>query len=424
MSNANEQQLSQPTLTKQRCAPLDALRGFSLLGIMFVNFTWFTGFAVLIQTQPSLFAEHGTLELDRLVERWVTILVDSKFWSIFALLFGAGMAMQWKRMWPRLDAYRLLRRRLATLLLVGLLHGTVVWFGDIISLYAVVGFVWLLFATASTTALWRCGLFFLALPILQSAIWIVFFGQLPHGAITPPDVGHGPPELLPLFSEGTFGQMLEANWAYFLKRWVRAAYEGRFFKLLGMFLLGHWAVRADLLANSPTQRRRLFAVSLVGCIVGVPSNWFYAAHGGGVVLPMDAGEFWRSVNQCVGIPALACAYAAAFLLIYNWRPAWKIWSLLGDVGRLSLTNYILQSLIGIGLFYGCGLGLWGSVGITGSIAVIAIIFIVQSVMSRWWLYRYRYGPLEWLCRCLIYGERLTLRRQTTFNPTVALHEKS
>jgi uncharacterized protein len=412
-----------PTQANERLLVLDALRGFALLGILFVNYTWFTGFAVLFGATPERIAALGTLQIDTFVNQIVIFLVDSKFWSIFALLFGVGLGMQLIRLDDRQHGLQILRRRLAILLLVGLAHGSLIWFGDIVCLYAATGFALLMFARVSTTALLPCGLFFLALPVLQSAIWLTIYSQLQHGGSAPPDLGHGPPEMLAHFAHGSASEALEANWAYFGKRWIRAVCEGRCFKLLGMFLLGFWAARKQMFVDSALNRKLLRRVMIAGLAIGIPANWFYAGTGGGVVLPLDATELARTVNQCIGIPAMACGYVAAFLLAYSYQPHFKCWNVFASVGRLSLTNYIAQSVVGVVVFYGCGLGMWGRVGITWSLLVIAITFLAQSVFSRWWLRTYRYGPLEWSCRCLVYATVLPLRHHRSVRHPIAVSKE-
>ena len=83
---------------------------------------------------------------------------------------------------------------------------------------------------------------------------------------------------------------------------------------------------------------------------------------------------------------------------------------------MSLTNYLAQSIIGVLLFYGCGLGWWGRFGITWSCGYIVVLFTVQSLASAWWLSIFEYGPVEWLWRCLTYGRWLSLRRRRGQDP--------
>ena len=418
-----ENSAAMPTQASERLLVLDALRGFALLGIMFVNYTWFSGFAVQLGANPERVGELGTLELDTIVHRLVVFLVEAKFWSMFAFLFGAGLGMQWMRFDDRPFGMRSTQRRLAILLFVGLAHGIVVWFGDIVSLYAVTGFVLLLFRRVPTPALLRCGLFFLALPVLQGTLWLMIYSQLKHGGSPPPDLGHGPPQMLPSFATGNALQVVEANGAYFVKRWILAIYEGRFFKLLGMFLLGCWAARNQWFVDSTPHRKRLYRIMGVGLAIGIPTNWFYATTGGGVVLPVDAQELIRIVNQCIGVPAMACAYVALFLLVFAYQPRLRLWSIFAPVGRMSLTNYVMQSVIGVALFYGCGLGMWGEIGITWSLAVIGTIYCLQSIASFWWLRIYRFGPLEWFCRSLTYQTILPLRKQPKVNRAIAVSKE-
>ncbi len=126
-------------------------------------------------------------------------------------------------------------------------------------------------------------------------------------------------------------------------------------------------------------------------------------------MPLSWHELARVLNQCIAIPAMACGYTAAFALAYFYRPEFRIWRVFALVGRLSLTHYITHSIIGVLVFYGWGLGMWGKFGVTTSLTVVAIIFVAQAVFSHWWLSHFRYGPLEWLSRCVIYATWLPMR---------------
>ncbi len=404
-----------PVAASQRLAHLDQLRGIALLGIMFVNMTWFTGFAVL---SPQGRAALGTGPIDGVVDWLVHALVEGKFWSLFALLFGAGFAIQWTRSGRAAEGScfgRLFGRRLGVLFLIGAAHAILLWFGDIVSIYAVAGVALLFFRRCrDRTLLWWAAALLLS-PVLLNGCWLAVDLATRTPGAEQIDPGHGPAALLVYFGGGSYAEAFSANLAFLLERWEIAVYNGRFLTALGLFLLGVWAVRRGI-AHEPCHHvrllRRLFAWGLV---IGVPAGALLATLMIPLRPPSGRGLFAAGIAS-IGTPALGVAYAAGLTLALQ-RPIWRhLGKPFACVGRMSLTNYVLQSVFGGALFYGYGLGLWGRVGITWSIAFIAAIFSIQVVASASWLRWFDYGPLEWLWRSLTYGRWLSLRRPPTAAP--------
>ena len=390
-----------PTTPGQRIRVLDSLRGFALFGIMFVNMTWFTGFfAVFI---PGQSVQLTTLSVDVPVYWLIDVLVAGKFWSLFALLFGVGMQLSWSK-GEKSGQVWLVVRRLTSLLLIGLGHAVFIWFGDIVSLYAATGFALLLFHRASNRAVLFWAFVFLLLPIVHNGIWLLVKPGF--------DASHGPLELLPAFAKGNYAEVFAANWTFLAKRWLLVVYSGRFFKLLGLFLLGIWAVRQRVFTEPPRHRRMLTSTLIWGMLIGLPTNAFLATY--------STGDFpWlRNSLATIGIPALSLAYAAGFILIYSFvmrgdesetdiRPGPFL--ILNYIGRMTLTNYVMQSVIGIVVFYGIGFGNWGRIGAAWSVPLVLLILTFQSLFSMIWLRFFRHGPLEWLWRCMTYGRLLPIR---------------
>ena len=202
---------SSDLLSQDRRLPtLDALRGFALFGIMFVNMTWFTGFAVL---SPEQRQQLGTETIDQVTYWLIEVLVAGKFWTIFAFLFGTGAAIQFSKYQNDVLTWkRLYLRRVVILFLLGFAHAVLLWFGDIVGLYAAVGWIVLLMVNRSGKVSLILGLAFLAAPILQMAIQLLlhqYWGD-PHAT----DPGHGPMEMLPAFSTGSYSSVLAANWQF------------------------------------------------------------------------------------------------------------------------------------------------------------------------------------------------------------------
>lgn len=174
--------------------------------------------------------------------------------------------------------------------------------------------------------------------------------------------------------------------------------------ILTMFLLGAYLGRRgvfrDLEAHRPLFRRML----LWGLIVGVPTNALYATWAW--TTPLEAGDLTvqmgASLMGAIGQPALCLAYIGGLSLLAG-DPRWGRWlGALAPVGRMALTNYLLQSVLATMIFYGYGLGLYGQVGTVAGLGIAVAIYALLIPLSHLWLSRFRYGPAEWLWRTLTY----------------------
>ncbi|ULH14516.1 DUF418 domain-containing protein [Deinococcus sp. KNUC1210] len=356
----------------------DVLRGGAILGILFVNMQDFAGYDEWTQRGP-----------DQAAQVFIDVLMNGKFVSIFALLFGAGMLMILDRASSRhIGAFRLLRRLLA-LLVLGALHGALLWHGDVIGLYALTGLLllpplllrpppWLLALAGSGLGLWWLALRVQdALGASSAARWSYTLASTPVGSY-PALVGTRAGRLL---------SDLLADWSY------NALW------LLALFLLGMAAQRAGLLAR-PAHFRRLFrALLLGGAVLGLPLSCLLAWLN---TQPTEAAGLWEvPVRMSSGL-LLGVAYAAGTaLLIAGGRPG--VLRHLAAPGRLALSNYLGQSLVMTTVFYPYGLNLYRHVGALTCLLLALSLAALQLLVSGWWLRRSAQGPLEWLLRRLVYG---------------------
>ena len=393
--------------TNERNGLLDALRGFALFGIMFVNITWFSGYAVLSAEQRSAL---GTESVDTIVAWLVHVAVDSKFWSLFALLFGLGFAIQLERATRRSQNFTpLYLRRMSILLAFGMVHAVFIWFGDILGIYALCGVALLLFRKTSPRRLLVWAIVLLMSPIFVNGVWLLVDASVRSADMPRIDPGHGPGHMLVNFSDGTYAEVIEANWAFLTERWVIAAYTARFLTVLGMFMLGFYAGLRGIIRNPQRHVPLLRRTLIWGLVIGLPANILLATIHVPLRPPSVSGWLMFVVGS-IGIPALSLSYASGFVLLFQRPLARRLLAPFASVGRMSLTSYLTQSVVGVALFYGCGLGLWGAFGITIAVGYLIVFFGLQSVASAWWLHYFNYGPLEWAWRCLTYRQVLPIRR--------------
>lgn len=395
-----------PLPVHERIQALDTLRGVAVAGILLANVLVFFG---LIFAPPDRYAALTSAPADHAAVFLEHVLVDGKFYSVFSLLFGIGFGVQLARggdaVLPRF------KRRLRILLGIGAIHAFFIWAGDILLLYAILGFLMPWFARKTNRQLVRWVLILLAIPttlyVITLAIWMVVGSG---GGPTPARPGV-PPAILNFFAAigtGGFKDAFIGNLVFLTGRWADLFASVRFPKVLGMFVLGLWTVRTGIALSPADHRATLVRWSLLGWCVGLPANLIAAwALEHWPYLPPSAGGLLSTAMQGVGVPMLAIGYAATVaLLVVDGR---RLITVFAPVGRMALTNYLMHSIICVTLSYGFGFGLWWKVGAATTMAIAAAIILVQIPLSALWLSRYRFGPVEWIWRRLTYGTRLALR---------------
>lgn len=393
-----------PVDSSQRLDVLDVLRGFALFGILIANVLMFSG---LFFKDMAGLTNPGTL--DKVVYFGLEVLVHGKFYSIFSLLFGIGFFIFLSRAEQRgRSAGRLFARRLTILLGIGLVHATLLWAGDILTLYALLGYALLLFYRCSPRVLLAWVVVLLVARIL---IYAVMWWSGMHHPLAPPADGdlasEGFDAIGAMISgfQGGYGDVLKANALQLFGRWVELIVSLRLPTVLALFILGLWVGRRGIAADLSGNRSLLRRTAAWGLGLGLPLNglWAWLAADTVPYLPGSSLGMLEMAVQTVAVPLLALGYGAGIALMMasnRWAGALKM---LAPVGRIALSNYLLQTLACIFIFYGIGFGLYGRLGTAGAVGIVLPVFLAQVFISRWWLARFRFGPAEWLWRRLTYG---------------------
>ena len=402
-----------PVVEGARIDSIDVLRGFALLGILVMNIQLFA-MPEAAYYNPTAY---GDLEGANLYV-WLggRLLADQKFMTIFSMLFGAGIVLMTSRAEARGETRRVHYRRMGWLALIGLLHAHLLWAGDILFLYAVCGMLvypfrrrspgWLLVAGTATVA-------------VAAAIFVGLQASLPswsEEALAEVTLGAWQPtraimdETLATYRGGWLEQMP-----------VRSASALRFETFLlviwglwragGLMLIGMALYKLDVFSarRSPRFYGALIAAALVA---GIPVEAY------GVALDFEYGwaldwsllqgrqfNYWPSIAVALGYVGLVMLACRSTALRRATRP-------FAAVGQTALSNYLLQTVICTTIFYGHGLGYYGSVDRVGQLGIVIGVWAVQSIASPLWLRRYRFGPAEWVWRSLTYGARPALQRAT------------
>ena len=409
---------SGPTTALERSFTVDAVRGVAVLGILLVNMHWFFGpelYWGLLRDRP------WTGSLDRAADLLIRFAAEGKFLAMFSFLFGLGMALQMTRAQARGTGFEALYlRRLAALLAIGLAHGLLLWHGDILTAYAVLGFVLFLLRNQRDEVLvGGAGVAILAPLVLTGAF--AALGALarmsPEAAADMEegmarqreDWAQAAENAFAAYGDGTFMDALAQRaqdfgfmWQHFIF-WLPP--------ILGLFLLGLWAGRRGVATEPSIHRPLLRRVALWGIGIGVLANGWYAygvLHSAtGIAQGLKGFSF--DVAHGVGAPLLGLGYLAGLALVAERSWGRRILAPFAPVGRMALTNYLAQTVLATAIFYGHGLGLYGQVGPALGLVITVGIFALQLAWSAVWLRGFRFGPVEWAWRCVTYGRVEPLR---------------
>lgn len=386
-----------------RLVLIDALRGLALAGVLLVNLGGFSLYYFMDDAGRAALPSAGFDAWARLA---VQILVQDKALTLFSLLFGLGIAMQVERAEAAGAGMKPVVRRLLVLLGIGLIHAHLFWWGDILTIYAAMAFVLLCVRRLSDTAL-------LIGALLLGLLWFVLAPVV--NAVMPDDF----PEQAQVYAR-TFDVFRHAGIADALRQniavthWMWLEMWSVFPFVLARFMLGYWAGRKRLLQDPASHRGLLRGILIVGGLIGISSvvaiEWIESMrltesllHGSRL------DEFGLRLLRRIGPLGMGVAYAAGFALLFL-RPEWRRWlRLLAPAGRMALSNYLMQTLVCIWLFYGIGLGIGPSGGFVARLSVWAMLFGLQMAFSAWWLARFRLGPMEWVWRSIADGRRAPMR---------------
>jgi len=396
-----------PTAAPQRIDVIDILRGFTIFGILLVNMplygwpNWGPMRGIRAQLPGG--------QLDEAASWLLWLFAEDKFYPLLSFLFGVGFSIQLARLSasarPFLPVYR---RRLLALLLIGLMHGLLVWSGDILVTYALTGFLLLPFRARSPKTILVFAIALLLIPIALMPVQRDLHQRLfAHIVASDADYRALWNESLRAYSHGTFAEIsLERARAF---AWS-LSWPISWLQILGLFLIGLYAGRREFFQKLQTYlpfiRKALWGASALG-VVGM------LFRAGVCKLPELLGPYLSGLGEegleTIGNLGLCVFYASALILLVQ-RPAWKSrLAPLAAVGRMALSNYLLQSFVCTIVFYSYGSGLFGKVGPAGGLALSVAIYSVQVPLSLLWLRHFRFGPMEWVWRSLTYAKPQTMR---------------
>jgi uncharacterized protein len=401
----------EPAAGKPRMTIVDALRGFSLAGIVIVHMVEnYVGGPV-----PEEFIQATSQGIaDQIVNIFTLLFLRGKFFALFSFLFGLSFFIQMDSAAHRGQDFKgRFLWRLCLLLAIGYLHH-LFYRGDILTIYALVGIVLIPFyRIRSNWVLLLAGFIFIGLPRFMLYAMGAGDGLLLENAIdpgTPDNVAY-----LQALESGTLIDVWKSNSlsGHLMKAEFQLGVGGRAYLTLAFFLLGLLMGRIGYFRTYPEylkRTRKALWISLGTFVAGTLL---------GVVFFMKLGPepnfntWWAMAGLTafdISNLGMTGMILAGFVLLYQRTRTGKLLNRFAPYGRMALTNYLLQTLMGTLIFYGWGFGYLGSIPNRYTFLMALAIIALQMRISRWWLSMYYYGPLEWVWRSLTYFRSYPMKR--------------
>nr|WP_106783808.1 DUF418 domain-containing protein [Lysinibacillus timonensis] len=385
----------QPTKLNERINSIDIIRGFSLLGILLVNIFAFYLPMPYIDLQ-SWFTE----AMDIIWHQTLDIYVQSSFYPLFSMIFGYGLAMQYmKAQINETRFYPFASKRLVILFVLGMLHAIFIWWGDILATYAFCGFFLIMFIRYNSKILLSIGLaiygFMLAMMLLIFSLTGAANVEIDgiavdlvavESAITAYGIGDWGDAFMQRLNDLSL-QMNPAMWITSL------------FTILPYMLIGAAAAKWRLIERA--KNLKVFWISIAVLSIAI-----------GLTIKSAPFMFTRTylleyLKVYLGGPLLAVGYLALLVCICMIPYSTKVLNPIGQVGRMSLTIYIMQSIICTVLFYDFGFGLYGHINVQLGVLIAVAIFIAQIIFALIWFMKFKQGPLEAAVKKIIYRKILS-----------------
>ena len=411
-----------PVDRAERIGEMDVLRGIAVFGIFLVNMPLFNGVSGVFFNNPQ--TGWWPEWYNQAALSFIQIFAQAKFYTLFSFLFGLGFGVQMIRAEAKGSAgfAGTFRRRLAVLLAIGLVHFFLVWWGDVLHVYAILGFALLQFRKRSQKTLLLVAAALLLGPWLGGAGYFAFRAVVPEKKDPAKEAENKKKreenkqkaktereDEVKVLGSGSYFDIVKYRAPRNLKHMMAEIFWS--IELFCSFLLGLALAKSGML-DRPSDHlaffRRVMWGSLAVGIIGT-AGLLYLRTKNGPDAPNYIGFLESMSQELFARPGVAFFYASGVVLLLQgafWRRAL---SPLSAVGRMALSNYLFDSLLCTTIFYGYGFGYFGKIGFAAALALTAGIYICQIPASVWWLNRYRFGPVEWLWRSLTYGRRQPMR---------------
>lgn len=374
-----------------RTISIDILRGFALLGILLVNMPTFNS--------PVLYMggfEDKSSNLDFILSSFVELFAQGSFYPLFAFMFGYGAIIIAENSLKKGISFpKLFSKRLTILFVIGLIHAFLIWSGDILLMYALTGFFFILFYKISGKALLGTGI-----ALYIGSAFLPLLQRMPEGDFLE-EFSEGGQKSIAAYRDGTFSEIFSQRFA----DWWSMNTENHALVMtvgvLGIMLIGAAFAKLKWLSNASAHKPLLKRLLFAGLILGFGIKLLGYVN-------MESMIFIGF--QQLGGPLISLFYMMSIILLVEIPFARKLLQSLSYVGRLSMTNYLLQSTVMTFIFYSYGFGLYNSISYTTGFMLAFAFFALQVLFSKWWVSQYHYGPVEYVWRWGTYGKMPILKK--------------
>ena len=384
-----------PIQQQDRTIIVDVLRGFALFGVLLGNFS-----SMLTNNVPEIIINAKATDFDHLLDVLHTIFIQNKFMTLFSILFGYGFGVIMQRLENKqINSTPFFLRRMFWLFIFGCLN-LALWNGDILHVYAITGIFLLLFRKRSNRAILLYSVFFLFVFPMTIRLYQQFFLRysLDGDAMIN--------EFYQAYKFGSLKEVVIKNYKTYPLQWIYSWVEWRdISETLGRFLLGYYILRRQLLVKLNENMfliKKIWKWALFITMVYIPLQLLADKK----MIPIPKFALYPFLKG--GVLIMALFYATTIAQLYNkHKNMWLMQAFLYP-GRMTLTNYLMHTMLYVLLFYHVGYGLLGDFSF-GSIWLASfLVYLLQVLFSKWWLSECYYGPVEWIWRQLTYQKRFKL----------------
>ncbi|WP_424492931.1 DUF418 domain-containing protein [Salinimicrobium sp. GXAS 041] len=386
--------------SERRIETIDVLRGFALAGILYAHMIiWYTGAAL----PANVYFKYDST-IDNLAMAIFGAFVFGKFFSVFSFLFGLSFHLHFRNRSVKPSFNKIYLWRLLLLFMIGIVHH-VIWRGDILAIYAVLGAVLMFFRRLPLRLILTLSL--LLILNFPTHLYELLKTETITAAVDFP-MEEAATKYYDLVQNGGFLSVVIDNWQSWPNKFSYQLESGRLLMTFGYFLLGLYAGRANLFTSIEknfskmlkwkkfTEKATLFLlliglIMLVNDIVTIPRI---------EIIPKFkwlANFLFSIYNAC-----LTVFFITLITILFRKPFFYSILKPLAAMGRMALTNYLLQTVVGLLLFYEFGLNLFDRTSPAVNVLLAIGVLVLQLNFSKWWLTHYKQGPVEWLWKSLTY----------------------
>jgi len=407
-----------PIAGQERKVILDFLRGIAIFGIIAANMAVYNAPFHTMSGEFILWDDTA----NKIANFFLKFFIEGKFYPLFSLLFGIGFYFFLQKANDTVNKVVFtFRKRLMFLFIFGILHVLLLWYGDVLIVYAIFGLILTWFRNRSNKTLIRSAIIFLMIPVVLIGVLVGFMKlamMVPEAAqAIEAEFSHQISQTkeyidktIVTYSTGSFSEIIRIRIAEYIE-----SIPGYLFfypNFMAMLLAGFYVGRKKIFEDLDSGLKILKKVFIWCLPLAIIFNLLLAYYNqtASYIIP-DWDLLIVTISYAIGGPALMFVYIYILALIYHKNVLNKIIQVICKTGQMAFTNYLSHSIICTTLFFSYGFGLYGKVNYWQGLLIAIAIYVVQVIWSHYWLKYYKFGPFEWLWRSMTYGKWQTMKNR-------------